>query len=73
MTVNTVRAGGDAADVLINVSRRADVLSVATRGQGGFAGLLLGSVTQRLMQTSPVPLLVVKESWTADETVVWPN
>lgn len=73
VTVNTVRAGGDAADVLINVSRRADVLSVATRGQGGFAGLLLGSVTQRLMQTSPVPLLVVKESWTADETVVWPN
>ena len=48
-------------------------LTVATRGQGGFAGLLLGSVAQRLMQASPVPLLVVKDDWTADESAVWPR
>lgn len=73
VSVDTVRARGEAADVLINISRRADILTVATRGQGGFAGLLLGSVAQRLMQASPVPLLVVKDDWTADESAVWPR
>lgn len=71
VSVDTVRARGDAADVLINVARRADILSVATRGQGGFTGLLLGSVAQRIMQVSPVPLFVVQQDWTADETAVW--
>ena len=71
VSVDTFSARGDAADVLVNVARRADILSVATRGQGGFTGLLLGSVAQRLMQISPVPLLVVKEDWEADETAAW--
>lgn len=71
VSVDTLRVRGDAADVLINVARKADILSIATRGQGGFTGLLLGSVAQRLMQVSPVPLLVVKEDWTADETAAW--
>ncbi len=71
VSVETVQATGNAADVLINVARRADILAVATRGQGGFTGLLLGSVAQQLMQSSPVPLLVVGEGWTADSRAAW--
>ncbi len=52
--------GGPATDIA-NVAREVDaeLIVVGTRGQGLIAGLLLGSVTQRLLQISPCPVLAV--------------
>lgn len=37
----------------------ADLIVVSTRGQSAISGLLLGSVTQRLLHVAPCPALVV--------------
>lgn len=51
---------GDPATVLIHRSSNADMLVVGTRGRGGFAGLLLGSVSQRCAQQASCPVLVAR-------------
>jgi nucleotide-binding universal stress UspA family protein len=58
--VKTVVARGSAADVLIGVSKSAQLVVIGTRGHGGFAGLLLGSVGQQLMHHSGSPVLIVR-------------
>jgi nucleotide-binding universal stress UspA family protein len=54
----TVREGG-AAQVLLDLSRSARLLIVGSRGHGGFAGLLLGSVSSACAEHATVPVLVV--------------
>jgi nucleotide-binding universal stress UspA family protein len=44
---------------LIHFAERADGLVVGSRGRGGFAGLLLGSVSQQLAQHAPCPVTIV--------------
>jgi nucleotide-binding universal stress UspA family protein len=47
------------ADALIAAATGADLLVVGTRGHGGFAGLLLGSVGQQAAHHAPCPVVIV--------------
>lgn len=50
---------GNAAKVLLDRSKDADLLVVGCRGHGGFVGLLIGSVSAKCAEHAKCPVLVV--------------
>jgi nucleotide-binding universal stress UspA family protein len=51
---------GHPAAVLVEEAKDADLLVVGSHGHGGFAGSLLGSVSQRCTQHATCPVVVVR-------------
>lgn len=57
----SVVEAGSPSDVIMRVADRekADLIVVGSRGRGGFAGLLLGSVSQQVAHYARQPVVVV--------------
>ncbi|MEU8820542.1 universal stress protein [Actinoplanes sp. NPDC048796] len=60
ITIATETLIGHAAPRLLEVAHDAELLVLGSRGRGGFAGLLLGSVSQRVATHAPCPVVVVR-------------
>jgi nucleotide-binding universal stress UspA family protein len=52
--------GGPAAMVLVDRSADADLVVVGSRGRGGFAGLVLGSISQQVASHAHCPVTIVR-------------
>jgi len=66
VVVQPVLAHGPAATALLDAADGADLLVVGSRGRGGFAGLLLGSVSQQCASHAHCPVTIVPAVWRDD-------
>ncbi|MFE1398630.1 universal stress protein [Nocardiopsis dassonvillei] len=57
--VEEVVETGHPVEVLCAAARDCDLMVVGSHGRGGFAGMLLGSVSRNVISHSPVPVAVV--------------
>lgn len=62
LTVHRVVVEGPPADAILDRLERGDhdLVVVGSRGRGSLSSLLLGSVSQRVVHLSPVPVLVCR-------------
>ncbi|MFE0173518.1 universal stress protein [Streptomyces sp. NPDC059002] len=58
--IETGPARDDPAEALMSAARDADLIVVGTRGRGGFAELLLGSVSRKVAAHADRPVVVVR-------------
>ncbi|HET7486711.1 MAG TPA: universal stress protein [Acidimicrobiales bacterium] len=58
--VSRVLQEGPPAKTLLDRAAAADLLVVGSRGRGGFAGLLLGSVSQQCAHHARCPVVIVR-------------
>ena len=58
--VSALPAHGNVADTILETARQqgADMIVMATHGRGGLDRLLIGSVAQRVVERSPIPVLL---------------
>ena len=57
--IDAIAVRGSASRALLETAKGADLIVVGSRGRGGFAGLLLGSVSQQVVQHARCPVVVV--------------
>jgi len=60
ITIEAEGLVGNPAPRLLETAADADLIVLGNRGRGGFASLLLGSVSQRVATHSPCPVVVVR-------------
>lgn len=62
LQVTTLAVEGPAAEAILRAAEdeKPDLIVMGSRGSGGFPGLPLGGVAERVVRMSPVPVLVVK-------------
>ncbi|MET0467655.1 MAG: universal stress protein [Aeromicrobium sp.] len=58
VTITSTTVHGNAAEKLIEASGRVDLLVVGSRGRGGFAGLLLGSTSEKIVRYAKCRVVV---------------
>jgi nucleotide-binding universal stress UspA family protein len=61
-TVNTEVSAMPAAEAILDYAeaQHADLIAIATHGRSGISRFVFGSVTQKVVQTAPVPVLVIR-------------
>ena len=59
VTVEPLLVEGQTARELLTRAKGADLLVLGARGRGGFASLLLGSVSQQCVHHPPCPVVIV--------------
>lgn len=57
--VSTLVAEGNPARALLDAADTSDLLVVGSRGHGGFAGVLVGSISQQCVHHAKCPVVVV--------------
>jgi nucleotide-binding universal stress UspA family protein len=65
--VSVVNRMGKASEVLLAEAKGAAMVVVGARGRGGFASLLLGSVSSQVGHHAPVPVVVIPAGVDVDD------
>src|SRR5579884_4449202 len=61
ITVSTsVASDPDVAEAIVKTAEGYDMIAMATHGRSGIGHFLLGSVTERVLHTTKLPLMVVR-------------
>ncbi|ROS78740.1 universal stress protein [Cellulomonas sp. PhB143] len=59
LSIRRIVLDGSGAELLTEFSEASDLIVLGSRGRGGFAGLLLGSTSQAVLQHAVCPVMVV--------------